>query len=642
MFNGLVGGLAQGQQYREQQDLREADNARRQQEADQMRQMREFQIKNAADEQKMREDLAAIPTTYDEKPQTLTPQRIMALGRNQNGEYFSPEQAEGIRMALANDPASASKFITALAGARPNAPQRNYFVTADENGDLSYGATGIQRSQADIARDQARIMMRRGDPMSALTSQQLVINAHKADRDLIEKRMGEIMSTPLPDQEKANMMAGFLTETSGIPGNFRMLPAEGGKKFALQYVDPATGEVRTDQKPRTLDDIYRDTIKHYSVDNYKAVHGLNEKDAKLPAEVKEADAKARSAVAAARVAEGTVDPKIRAASLDNVQTEARTNLLNSQAGYYDAHRDYLNAGGKAGKANMSPKKMSVRVLRENGKYEPVDVMVSSKDGELTYTRADGSALSAAETNAVNAAWGQQDQISKLDERYTLRNAALDKQLQDPNANYDAIRAERARLEQDREDGIANVYYKGLPTPELRSEALADSILAASFSGRNPNQVASALGATTKEFEAANRIIAERAKAAKTPAGAAAPAKPAQAVPTPAGSSGTNVPNPMDPKADQQRRAREARAREDAVKLEANARQNAARLGGDILYSLKGATTPQGRADAERRARLFFDDERGGKLADTTLRQEIQSELDRPTYTPPRSAVPTNK
>jgi len=87
-MNGFFGGLAQGQQYREQQDIRDAENTRRQQEFDQMSRMRDYQLQDQKREQELSDKLAGIseyePRAADaaaDAPQIRRPDRHITFDR---------------------------------------------------------------------------------------------------------------------------------------------------------------------------------------------------------------------------------------------------------------------------------------------------------------------------------------------------------------------------------------------------------------------------------------------------------------------------------------------------------------------------------------------------------------------------------
>jgi hypothetical protein len=70
-MNGFFGGLAQGQQYREQQDIRDAENTRRQQEFDQMSRMRDYQMNEMQREKDLNDKLAGISEYEPQAPDAL-------------------------------------------------------------------------------------------------------------------------------------------------------------------------------------------------------------------------------------------------------------------------------------------------------------------------------------------------------------------------------------------------------------------------------------------------------------------------------------------------------------------------------------------------------------------------------------------
>jgi hypothetical protein len=87
-MNGFFGGLAQGQQYREQQDIRDAENTRRQQEFDQMSRMRDYQMNEMQREKDLNDKLAGIseyespaPDAAPDAPKIRRPDRHITFDR---------------------------------------------------------------------------------------------------------------------------------------------------------------------------------------------------------------------------------------------------------------------------------------------------------------------------------------------------------------------------------------------------------------------------------------------------------------------------------------------------------------------------------------------------------------------------------
>jgi hypothetical protein len=297
----FFGGYSDAMQFNEQQRLREQADKRaerelaiREAESGDNRALNQFRLQSAAREQQGFDRLSAVPTERD-APMIDADANFFrsTLGLADN------EQAQ----AFANlDPQTAARVMQAVRSHNPAVADsgRAWRAETTPDGRTRLGLEGkVRRSGAEIARDKADIMSSGAFGLQGITqSEDFLEKAVKRDREEFTTQLGRIRANPrLTDEQKVARYAEFFSASDATPGSYQPVSAGDGK-FVLRYYDPATGEMR-DTRPRTVDEIYEETLEGISLDNYKKLH------------------EARFAASRSRVQQGTEQAQIERPALDN-------------------------------------------------------------------------------------------------------------------------------------------------------------------------------------------------------------------------------------------------------------------------------------------------------------------------------------
>lgn len=635
-FGSYFSGVAEGQQFREQQDLRQRDqvlreqeSARRAQEADQIRQMRSMAMVSEQNKLDREKRLAALPTTRTYDAQDVDgPFLRQNFGKKPDGTFYSSEEIEALQAQSILDPEAARQ---ALGPAASNFT----FANAPDTGRLRATRNATPLSAIEMAEARARIIGEDSDYRSQVAAETLRKGGYEQDRNRIQQMFGSIMGRmDLTDEQKAAELSNALTANSTIPGNFRVFqdsdPANKGK-FDIEVMD-AQGNVRRMNKPRTLNEIYIETMQALSPETYERL-------SKLKPAIDQTQATTAAVTSNAAAATSNAASTARNAATNEYEAIQRAKY---QDGLLSIER--LKVEGKDGSSGTVTVPVWNRTL---GKTEKITVKMSTKGGKESWVDAKtGETLSDAVVGAIK---GNMSEETAIYQEFDAAKASARERLkksEDPNS-VTQYEQSVAQLEARRERALDKMRFRQIEgdtkekTFDYQSNFVVDLLKEGRYgngqgTGKDgkpdftTNLMANGFPKNVVE-EASRRMVAEYQDAAKPkpPAGAAAPAKPAQAIPTPAGSSGTNVPNPVGGKADKQTQAR--------ADIKARGVENRA---GDILYRLQGATTPEARKAAEADAARFFSDPDRG-LATKDTRQQIESELSNPTWKKP-SAIPTAK